>query len=401
MKHLVIGKFSIYLLLLAAYNPFTTFIFNKTGFHGAILHQSLMFSGWIAFIMINIKFAIRVVNYQLFITLFLILSYCAFSLINGSQYGNMNGSIADIAYFIELWMFYVAALISVKFHSIADILKTYRNVLIINGLGVVIIYVLLKSELYFTLQLGPIRVSRALDFLIISGLLIVLYGSRHKRPNRLVYFLLLTLFVFANALGFSRGVWLALIIIIILDISIRTGYKFYRLRIAFKPVNIVILPSVILALALLQAYFPIFNLVVARLMDLDYDTASIGGRITAYSSLFIESFSDFGILLAGKGAGAYMPGLHIPASSSPSFLGTILYVHGFVIFSLFCCILIMLAYRLAGISFTSHGQFGRFPIYNLIAHFIILNIFPSVSHFPILGFVVFVSFAMLKAKGER
>lgn len=392
----MITSFSIFVLLLSAYNPYTTFIFNKTGFHGASLHQTFMISGWLIFVILNFKTAKSVITFRLIISLFLLLGYSTFSLINGANFGSLNASVADVAYFVEMWMFYVAALIAIKSISAYKILKIFRNVFIINGIGLISMYLFFKSDLYFTLQLGPVRVSRALDFLIISGLLMLLYSNRSQGLHRLQYVLFVILLVFATSVGFSRGVWLALIIVMILDISLRLAYNIYRLRIELKVSTVLISLFASLLIITIQSNYDILDLVYARLLDLDYDTASIGGRITAYLSLFIESFSNYDILLAGKGAGAYMPGLHIPASSSPSLFGTILYVHGLLIFALFSIALAVVTYRLFAISFRRQDQFGRFPIYNFLAHIIILNIFPSVSHFPVLGFLTFVSFVVLK-----
>ena len=185
------------------------------------------------------------------------------------------------------------------------------------------------------------------------------------------------------------------------NVTLSVGSSLYRQRMRIMPVQIMAFATITFVSIYLMAKFSVLEVVLIRLFQLDYNTVSIGGRFTAYLSLFTETFSDFGKLFFGSGAGAFMPGLKISASSSPSFLGTVLYVHGFPVFALVMTFFGIITYRLQKLSFKKNAPYGRFPIYNIIAHILILNIFPTVNHFPILGFLVFISIVMLNAKEKH
>ena len=121
-------------------------------------------------------------------------------------------------------------------------------------------------------------------------------------------------------IGFSRGVWLALGLVVFFEIIFGLLYFSSKSRISLnvKRTTFVIIFALIFLLS--SAVLPYFDLIFERILDFDTRSASIGGRINAYFSLVTATFRDVSGFLIGQGAGSSMPGLDIPASSSPNFL---------------------------------------------------------------------------------
>ncbi len=389
--------FSTFILLMGAYNPITTYIFNNTGFFGASIHQISLIISWSIFILINNKIAVNCLTHRNLLCLFILLAYSVWSLINGVNFSSMMNSFADVAYLLEIWMFYFSSLIISRTVGAKNFILILYVVLFINAVGIVVMYTLLSDYLYFTLQLGPIRVSRALDFMILTGAMFLIYCKYYKYKSGMLSYVFLVVIILSNIVGFSRGVWLALLLVFTFDLTFKCLQTIYLQRLEMRARLVMLSLFTVISVILLESYFNILGLFITRLVDLDYDTASIGGRFEAYYSLFLATFTNFETLLFGQGAGALMPGLSIPASSSPSFFATVLYVHGFPVFLLFVLGTVYLLHATFRISF-KNVTFGRFPFYNLMAHVIVLNIFPTVNHFPILGFSVLISMVLLGAR---
>lgn len=396
MAHSFFQKTLLFIFLISSYNPVTTYVFNATGFFGAIYHQIFMVLGWFVLVLFNVNLALRNINHANFLILVLLLVVGLFSLVNGINNGTFFNSIADIAFLLEVWMFYFAGIIIKHRLRENEIFNVFLLVFIINGIALPLMFIFLREDLYFTLQIGFIRVSRVLDFQIMTGLIFVLYGGLRRQFSRFVFYSLIALFAFANMVGFSRGVWLSLILVVLVEFTffLTTLHQHRRLKISFSYLGTLCVGFLIAVWA--QITYSIFDPFIERMFDFDYNTASVGGRIEAYISLFVATFNDLGTFFVGQGAGAYMPGLRIPASSSPTFFGTVLYIYGVFVFSAFAIGVSTLLIMLFRSMRCEHSPYSKFVFFNFIAHLALLNIFPSVSHFPILGFLIFTSVVSMK-----
>ena len=248
-------------------------------------------------------------------------------------------------------------------------------------------FLLFPSSLYFTLQFGPLRISRAVDFLIPSSLILFFLLKDYLGINGVTKILSVSVFIFSNFVGFSRGVWLALAMTFFFYLVCQTSLRGVKLR-RVQLVRVLLATSAIL----LGFYFSGFlDLVRDRILDFDLKSTSVGGRFDAYIDMLTYSFSNPGVLLFGSGLGSNLAGMQIPASSSPSFFLSFLYINGLPFFISLLFGYLYLCY-IHFIDFKRYADLGSlFALLNLFCHFIILNIFPSVNHYPIFGYLAFIS----------
>lgn len=378
--------FSLYVLLLGAYNPITTYIFNNTGFHGAGLHQVIMFSGIALFLALNIRVVIAHIRNSEVIALLTLFVFSLFSFLNADSGSNPDALIVSTIFAFEFYLFYIIGSRIRYIMTIESGYSVFSKVLLINAVCVVCMWLFVPKDMYFRLNLGGGYVARVLDFIV--GLLLILIFSKtiDLSKSKIIHWFYLIITLFAVVIGFSRAVWLSLLFAYaayFFIIRLKFSFKFSAKRAAFY-LLIFILLNVVLYVTGLSHH------IGDRLVLNNPDESSYSGRISAYLSLLHAIFSNVETFLVGRGAGVSMPGLDIPVSSSPSFLLGFLYTNGAILSLVFIFLMVYMAFNLLRNFMKRKDTYSLFGFLSFIYFFVLLNIFPSVSHFPSFGYLGFI-----------
>jgi len=136
----------------------------------------------------------------------------------------------------------------------------------------------------------------------------------------------------------------------------------------------------------------LFSTVSERLLSNDSSNygSSVYGRLEAMEVLFVEGV-QFPELVFGHGLGSYFSNDALPTSSSSNYFLSLLHQLGLFQFTFLIFILIYLVKELFLILRAARTNFTKLLCSGLIgclfSLFIILNLFPSVLHFPLITFV--------------
>ena len=387
-------KFMVFLPLFLAYNPYTTYVFNNTGFYGASTHQVLMFCGVIAFLTWYAKKTYKVMKGVYIYSLLLLCIFASFASLISRHSAGFNLIVADFIFLFEFFFFWVIGAISKQILEKEDLFKIIFSIFFLNGAALIVMFWMFPTSLYFTLQFGPLRVSRAIDFLIPSSLVFYFVLKDHLKVNPLTKTLSFLVFALANFVGFSRGAWLALAATYVfylvcrlsVGVTVLSGKKLLRV-------------SALIVVTLLAFHFlGLLDMLLERVLDFDQKSSSVGGRFDSYRDMLTYTFSNMDVLVFGAGLGSNVPGMEVPASSSPSFFISFLYMNGLPFSLIFFSVYFYLGY-LHFMDFKRHSDvYSALALLNLFCHFIILNIFPSVSHYPIFGYLAFISSITIKTR---
>jgi hypothetical protein len=384
--------FSLYILLLSAYNPYTSYVFNSTGFHGGELHQVLMVFGMVLFLVVNMRVVITHIKNIEVVSLLFILMFLLFAFLNSNVDSNVNERIAGVAFVLEFYLFYVIGSRVRYIMPMENAYLIFFRVLLINAVCVIGIWFFMSTHMYFRLDFGGAYVARVLDF--ITGLFLILMFVKPIKLSKtlLTSQLYWVVSLFAIVVGFSRAVWLSLFLTYMIYFFI-TGMK-NGLRVSAKKIVAFLVLFIFCSIVLYVS--GIYEYIEERFVLNNPDESSYTGRIEAYLSLLYGTFSSVKNLLFGQGIGANMPGLDIPVSSSPSFPLSFLYTNGIVISLIFILVLIYMAFILLNNFMMKKDMYSLYGFLLFIYFFIVLNIFPSVSHYPIFGYLGFIVGMSLK-----
>jgi len=386
-------NFSLYALLLSAYNPFTTYLFNSTAFHGAALHQLIMASGIVLFLVVNIRVVIAHIKNIEILSLLFLLIFLLLTFLNSNIDSSINERLSGVVFVLEFYLFYIIGSRMKYITPIENAYFVFSRVLLINAVGAIGVWLFMSSHMYFRLDFNGIYVARVLDF--ITGLLLILMFVKPIKLSKtyLIGMLYWIISLFAIVVGFSRAVWLGLsLTYIVYFFIIRMKYG---LRVSAKNITLFLLFFIFLFFILYAT--GVYEYIGGRLVLNNPDESSYSGRIEAYLSLLYATFSDVKTFLFGQGVGANMPGLDIGVSSSPSLLLAFLYSNGVIISSIFIFTLIYMAFILLNNFMARKDIYSLYGFLLLVYFFIVLNIFPSVSHFPSFGYLGFIIGMSLKA----
>ena len=384
--------FSLYILLLSAYNPYTTYVFNSTGFYGGGLHQVLMAFGMVLFLVVNMRVFITHIKKIEVVSLLSILVFLLFVFLTSNIDSSVNESIAGVAFILEFYLFYVIGSRVRYIMPMENAYFVFFRVLLINAVCVIGIWFFMSTHMYFRLDFGGAYVARVLDF--ITGLFLILMFVKPIKLSKtlLTSQLYWVVSLFAIVVGFSRAVWLSLFLTYMIYFFI-TGMK-NGLRVSAKKIVAFLVFFIFCSIVLYVTGF--YEYIEERFVLNNPDESSYTGRIEAYLSLLYATFSSVKIFLFGQGVGANMPGLDIPVSSSPSFFLSFLYTNGIVISLIFIFVLIYMAFILLNNFMMKKDMYSLYGFLLFVYFFIVLNIFPSVSHYPIFGYLGFIVGMSLK-----
>tara|TARA_A100001015_G_scaffold277154_1_gene336066 strand:- start:4055 stop:5248 length:1194 start_codon:yes stop_codon:yes gene_type:complete len=377
------AKASIYFLLLCAYNPYTTFGFNQTGFFGGAFHQVLLALGVLAFFAAHPIKSFSTATYGELLWLLFLLIFCAFGALGARSDASFNLILSDMAFVVEYYLFYTIGTRLPLVMSLVDAFLVYYRVLFLNAVALIMLWVSFPLEFYFRLDFGGIYVPRAVDFVVPSLLLALMTSSSSIHKSKLTRNLGWIVAIVAVLIGFSRGVWLALAFVFFLYLMIGSSDRMAKVS-GQKIFQV----SVFTCLLFMGLYSSgVLDFVFQRLSINNAEESSFLGRISAYFGLLEATLSDLKVFVFGNGMGSYMPTKPVPVSSSPSLFLGFLFMNGIFLFSVF---LFVLFYPLICFYLKYKKENDEFALYAMllfVCQIVMLNIFPSVSHYPILGFM--------------
>ena len=376
-------KAAIYFLLLCAYNPYTTFGFNQTGFFGGAFHQMLLGIGVVVFFIAHPHKSVSSVTMGELYWLMLLAIFCILGVLGAKSDASLNLIVSDMAFVVEYYVFYLIGTRLPLMISVVDAFLIYYRVLLFNAIGLIALWLSFPLEFYFRLDFGGIYVPRAVDFVVPSLFLALMASAASVHTSRLIRNVSWIVAIIVVLIGFSRAVWLALFLVYIVYLKLGASNSVFKVS-RQKIIQLCILTISIFVILYSSGFL---DFILQRLSINNADESSVNGRIIAYLSLLESTLSDPIVLIFGNGVGSYLPTLPIPVSSNPSLFLGFLYMNGIFALTVF---LFALFYPMLRFYFKYKKDRDELSLYALLlflSQVIMLNIFPSVSHYPILGFM--------------